>query len=349
MTLIDKLTPEQVTQLDIYRKHWTDIGLRPLAERHLPTYEELVEIIGCVYDAGGIPRPKTVIPVGSLMSIASLISNSALDRNLIKNSVGNSVGDSVWNLVRDSVGNSVRNSVRNSVWNSVGDSVWDSDINLAKILISNSVSGCYDAGWCAWAAYMNEQLGISGTEKSKGLRGLANVAGFSYFGRDIAIVSAPHVILHQNEKNELHCEDGPAIVYLDGYAIWALNGYCVPRWIIESPDHITIQTIHDEENVEIRRLMIERYPGGTGAYLTASGAKVLDTDSLSTDTCDLNAPHLMRALITTNDGDRYLVGTDGSTRRTYYMLVPDDVTTCSEAHASITPFDITDNKIISNS
>jgi hypothetical protein len=42
------------------------------------------------------------------------------------------------------------------------------------------------------------------------------------------------------------------------------------------PHKITIETIHKEENAEIRRVMIERF--GDSRYLTESNAKAVDFD-----------------------------------------------------------------------
>ena len=44
---------------------------------------------------------------------------------------------------------------------------------------------------------------------------------------------------------------------------------------------------------------------------------------------------LLMALMRTKDGQKWLVGSDGSTQRVYYMPVPESAKTCREAHEAI--------------
>src|SRR6185369_15860444 len=71
----------------------------------------------------------------------------------------------------------------------------------------------------------------------------------------------------------LHCEDGPALTYSDGYKVFSWHGTTVPGWIILQPDRILPANIEKESNVEIRRVLLERY--GEEKYLCDSGAKIL--------------------------------------------------------------------------
>jgi hypothetical protein len=41
----------------------------------------------------------------------------------------------------------------------------------------------------------------------------------------------------------------------------------------------------------------------------------------------------------TKDGQKWLVGSDGSTQRVYYMPVPESAKTCREAHEAICGLD----------
>jgi hypothetical protein len=53
----------------------------------------------------------------------------------------------------------------------------------------------------------------------------------------------------------LHRDDGPAVRFADGTAVHVLHGTHVPEWVIVGP---TVERIHAEANVEIRRSAIER-------------------------------------------------------------------------------------------
>jgi hypothetical protein len=64
-------------------------------------------------------------------------------------------------------------------------------------------------------------------------------------------------ILSADARDRLHHANGPALRYPDGWSVWAWRGVEVPRWIIEHPDRITLATIDDEIDVQVRRCMIE--------------------------------------------------------------------------------------------
>ena len=260
-------------------------------------------------------------------------------RESVGDSVGASVGESVEASVRESVGESVGESVRESVWASVRESVGDSvgaSVGDSPIEFHWPIYGAYDAGWCGWAAYCDE-LGLVDLPSSRPLRRLAEVAGFVVAFKDVCIVSAPHVDLKLDDRGQLHCEDGPAIWYPDGFAVWAIDGVRVPQLVVESPDKITREMVEQEENADIREIMVRRYPGGASQYLVDIGAKVVDTDTVPVDRLSPRSQHITRALVATTQGDRYLVSTDGSTGRVYHMPVEPFVSTCREAHESIAP------------
>jgi len=74
----------------------------------------------------------------------------------------------------------------------------------------------------------------------------------------------------------LHCETGPSVRYPDGFSVFHLHGVHVPEKLVMSPETITISEIESESNVELRRLMIERY--GQERYLMNSGAEEIHRD-----------------------------------------------------------------------
>jgi hypothetical protein len=135
--------------------------------------------------------------------------------------------------------------------------------------------------------------------------------------------------IHTTDRG-LHREDGPAVLFKDGYRIYALSGVPVSERIILHPETITIDEVMSQGNAEIRRVLIMKM--GPGEYLKKSGAVLVDMDSL---TLTGSAP---RALIMDKFDQMWLIGTDGSTARVYSMAVPDWVKTCREAHNAISGF-----------
>jgi len=114
------------------------------------------------------------------------------------------------------------------------------------------------------------------TERLTGLWELAQSAGWAIPCRGVCFVAERHATLHRDERGRLHCEDGPAVAFPDGWQIHAVHGVRVPAWVIEQPERLTIAAIDAERNEEVRRVMIERY--GWERYGADSGATVIDHD-----------------------------------------------------------------------
>jgi hypothetical protein len=72
----------------------------------------------------------------------------------------------------------------------------------------------------------------------------------------------------------LHSTTGPAIVWPDGWGVYAVNGVRVPGDVIEDRATITIARIDAEQNAEVRRVMVELY--GLARYVRDARLAVLD-------------------------------------------------------------------------
>ena len=129
---------------------------------------------------------------------------------------------------------------------------------------------------------------------------------------------------------QLHNDTGPAIHYRDGFEVYGIDGIRVPKRVVMDPKSLTIDEIQKEGNTEIRRIMINRF--GPSDYLIGSGAKLVDSSVVH---------GLLRAVVQDKRGEKWLVGTDGSTNRVYHMAVPSEVKTCHQAHNAICGFDET--------
>ena len=149
---------------------------------------------------------------------------------------------------------------------------------------------------------------------------------------EFCIVSDRPKTLTVDDRNRPHNENGPFCEWRDGTKLWAWHGVRVPGWIIEHPKRITIEHVRAERNEEVRRVMVERM--GVDRYLLESNATLVDADYEGA-----RKGAAPRALLQDETGARWLVGTDGSTGRTYYMSVPTEVNTCREAHIARCGFD----------
>jgi hypothetical protein len=87
---------------------------------------------------------------------------------------------------------------------------------------------------------------------------LSKNSGWVWGTEDIAIISeTPRVLKIQN--GQLHCDNGPAIQYSDGWSLWFLNGVAVPQWLVETKtEDIDPKEILKISNAEQRREFIRK-------------------------------------------------------------------------------------------
>lgn len=128
-------------------------------------------------------------------------------------------------------------------------------------------------------------------------------------------------------SHRLHCDTGPAIVWPDGWGLWVIHGVRVTQQIVEAPQTLTVKQIRDEENAEVRRVMLERF--GFDRYLSASGAIPIHADACGTlYRCDLDGDEALTIVSVLNSTPE----PDGSTK-TYHIRVPPGMRTAREAVA----------------
>ena len=140
--------------------------------------------------------------------------------------------------------------------------------------------------------------------------------GFRFLHKEFCIISEFPIKFEVDENNQGHCENGPYVEWADGSAIYSYHGVRVPGWILENPEKISRDDILNEENAEVRRVMIEKI--GWEKYLDLFGAETINTDDWG---------ELLRAEIDGNE--QWLVKAVNSTAepngefKTYILMVDD--------------------------
>lgn len=137
----------------------------------------------------------------------------------------------------------------------------------------------HDAGWLSFYNFFLEVVGLECCGQLEGLYLLADSGWWWPFAGAVILTELP-TQLHRDDRGRLHSEHGPAISYPDDFGIYAIHGVRVPREIIEAPETITAKQIESESNLEIKRVMIDRY--GQGKYLLDSGAQAIHSDIMGT-------------------------------------------------------------------
>lgn len=124
--------------------------------------------------------------------------------------------------------------------------------------------GLHDADWVSYYDYLR-QKGQKGIEPLDGLIRMAKASGWWWPFDGICFVSERPSEIHRDNRGRLHQETGMCIRFPDGWGLYAWNGILVPADVIELDEPISLERIEAEPNVEVRRVLIERF--GLDNYL----------------------------------------------------------------------------------
>ncbi|WP_228078314.1 DUF6745 domain-containing protein [Streptomyces profundus] len=189
-----------------------------------------------------------------------------------------------------------------------------------RVLLLDAVLGQHEA---AWLSALDPGPG-SGLD---GLAVVANSAGWWWPYENVVVLSERPVELWRDEAGRLDRSDGPALAYPDGFALHAWRGLPVPGEFLKRLDTLTPALIREEENAELRRVMLEHY--GYDRYLTESGAEPVHRDETG----------VLWRIALPGDEDVAMVEVVNSTpepdgtNRTYWLRVPPRTRTAREGVA----------------
>ena len=126
---------------------------------------------------------------------------------------------------------------------------------------------------------------------------LFKTCGWLYLYNDIAFICDRPSVLNLDERGRLHCTNGAALAFVDGYELYAVSGVRVPEYVVMRSNEITAEKILKESNAEVRRVMIERM--GAARFAQAGVAVHQDLDALGQPRRLIKVPM--------GDGDWYAV------------------------------------------
>lgn len=284
--MIEKLTKKQEEQLISHRDEWLEIGrsTEPMDK------EKSSEAIKYMYKIIGKKSPSFWFCDSPFQAVVYY--------NLFKNSK-KLLGANLWANLRD---------------------------NLE--IPSTYIYGSFDGYFPGYYKYAEKYLGLKyKKEDSKRIKiweNLSKSCGFIYTFENICFICDKPKNISVDFNGELHDEKSPCMEFRDGYKFYAIDGVRMPNWVFEEPKKLNVESIDKESNIEVRRILIDRY--GVDKYLQEKQAEVVDFEV---------GENLTRSLIRISDEELYLCGHDGSTDRVYYMSVPPNSKSCKEAHENI--------------
>ncbi|WP_432148634.1 DUF6745 domain-containing protein [Streptomyces sp. bgisy029] len=227
-----------------------------------------------------------------------------------------------------------------ALWSATGAQLWETTAALAerirsgvvadlaprpqdegavRLVLLDAVLGQHDAAWLAAFDGRGDRL--------TGLAEVARNAGWWWPYERAVVISERPEVLHRDEAGRLDHGEGPALAYGDGFALHAWRGMPVPAAFLAELASLTPRRIREEENAELRRVMLEYY--GYDRYLTEWGAEPVHRDETG----------ILWRIALEGDEDVVMVEVVNSTpepdgsHRTYWLRVPPTTRTARDGVA----------------
>ena len=270
MKKTESLTPEQEKRLVEYRNKWLAIG-RSTEPANRPKAEAAITRM---YELLGHPQPRFWWSDGP--AVGSLVRAILTDKELKKgDSLGASLGANLRDSLMDNLGANLGDSLRDSLWDSLGanlranlgDSLGDSLMASLRDSLGANLTwnnwGSHEAYWSAYYNFPDTELRTmfsdSDREKLSLWLTLAEETGWWEPYQNVVFMCERPAIQLVNERGQLHCDTGPALLCRDGFPVWALNGVrCKESHVMTPAGKMEATDIMKEENVEIRRELIRK-------------------------------------------------------------------------------------------
>ncbi len=186
--------------------------------------------------------------------------------------------------------------------------------------------GQHDAPWLSYYDFLS-RLGLVQADAVSGLKKVAVSAGWWWPYKNLCILTERPRELHRENRLYLHNENGMAIRYPDGWGIYAFRGIIVPEYVINPPEPISLEMIEAEPNIEVRRVLIERF--GLENYLSSGNLiKIHQDDCGILYRMNLKGDEpilVVRVINSTPEPD--------GTRKNYFLRVPPNMMRARQAVA----------------
>lgn len=340
--MINELTQEQKDTFPYYAKKWTEIGLKtgPI------DFEKAKPLIEKIHNDQNEPLPLVYFnlesPFACQHAMFQVQALSDFDDNWQNTEIYTK--NNSWIKIFDKMYEQYSAQYPKVEWN---DDVKARMLSKVSYQYANNPSNLdqyvdvfmFGNGECYWLAYYDffyEHF------KEPFLVGvlpfieLANYIGWwAAMGEAVFISDRPSVVNYDFSSDLAHNPNGAIVTYSDGWSVYALNGHAMPEKSIIAPETLTLDDIHACKNAETRRQVMEIY--GMDRYFEDAVEEVLDRDFVVVD--NTKKEMMPRMLVKTVVNDVFLIGSDGSTNRVYYMPVihrdVSQINTCKKAHEYI--------------
>lgn len=137
------------------------------------------------------------------------------------------------------------------------------DAGLKKGETFDYLGNGYDAGWTAFYDYM-QQIGVEYDKESQFDKWKNFIKKSGVFAtllyEKVAFVCIRPCSIYRDSNDEMHCENGPAIVWRNGHCLYYLHGISMTEEQVMTPSNLMIpEMVMQETNVDVRRELIRKF------------------------------------------------------------------------------------------
>ena len=218
---------------------------------------------GCQFAANILGRKDVRAQVGAQVwdQVWAQVGDQVRDQ--VWDQVGAQVWDQVWAQVGAQVRAQVGDQVRAQVWDQVGAQVWD-QVGAQKLKYFTP-AWCdlwSDSGWLSFYDFFRSIDILRHDKLNKYIDFVSSGVVYTIFLDGLVILCEPPLYYKRDDFYRLHCADGPAVQWKDGYANHFWHGVPASQKLIETPEAITKEDFIREENAEVRRVYMEKLESG---------------------------------------------------------------------------------------
>jgi hypothetical protein len=254
--IIEKLNPEQEKAIPVYIEKWVKMAERPMEK------ERAFNAVTNIYKAMGEKKPLVVVgdsPISTAIMCAMFWCIFKGKKSQLRSQLHSQLSIQLYSQLGSQLYSQLRSQLGSQLQSLNGQwylSVWW-------------------LAWCGWCDYARH-IGVKFDEDAyRFFMDFNSEINFIIPFKGIAFISEkPSSIKWKNRL--LHCEDGLAVSYKDGYGLWCLNGVCVTKEIVLTPhDKLDPKLILKEKNAEVRREIVRKI--GIERVCKGLKAKVVDS------------------------------------------------------------------------
>jgi len=248
--MITHLSPSQEQELVAWREQWYAIG----SACGPSDRETTTRLIAAVYRAIGKPAPAMHFVESPAAALSHLLEekDSLTNPLSMRRQLWTALWLQIWPSLKEAHAWALKREVENILWEALW--LWlmrlvdEKQIQILKQRLSQEQAqaqmfsqplvfyGNHDAYWIAYYLFckrLGVQYTLHATKCLDWWASLARSCGWWWPYERVCIVADRPSVHHVDEQRRLHCTTGPAMIFHDGYALWAWHGVLVSKPIIE--------------------------------------------------------------------------------------------------------------------